>query len=136
MDTADITQAAAINAARTSLPKQEKPEKSRKSTAADGTKGAKTLAKSNDKTKRKPGKTDGANLSGTSGKFTSRSGKKAVEATTGKKSTVKSSANKQPGSRTPKGAGAATAEAGTARKGHRIEAAQKARAASRQGHHA
>ena len=83
-----------------------------------------------DTTERGPGKTEGATTSGVSGKFTSRSGRKSENEAPAKKTTVKSSANKQPGGRSPNGAGAATAEAGTARKGHRIEAARQSRAAS------
>jgi hypothetical protein len=83
-----------------------------------------------DKTQRGPGKTEGASISGVSGKFTSRSGRKSETALPAKGTTVKSSANKQPGGRTPKGAGAATAATGTARKGHRIDAARQSRAAS------
>lgn len=80
-----------------------------------------------DKTERGPGKTDGANLSGVAGKFTSRSGRKSESAMPAKRSTVVSSANKQPGSRSPNGAGGPTAAAGTARKGNRIAAARQAR---------
>ncbi|PZP39960.1 MAG: hypothetical protein DI585_02450 [Pseudomonas fluorescens] len=80
-----------------------------------------------DKTTRGPGKTEGAATSGVAGKFTSRSGRKSEAEVPAKRSTVVSSANKQPGGRNPKGAGAATDPAGTARPGHRIEAARKAR---------
>ncbi|RYG61800.1 MAG: hypothetical protein EON60_02215 [Alphaproteobacteria bacterium] len=86
-----------------------------------------TRPQAEDKTERGPGKTDGASTNGMSGKFTSRSGRKSEEALDAKRSTVVSSANKQPGGRNPKGAGAATDPAGTARKGHRIEAARKSR---------
>lgn len=130
----DIEKAAAIRAARASRIKTA-TQKTTKPSAPDGAKGAKTLSKSTDKSKRKPGKTDGAGVAA-GGKFTSRSGSKSVAATTPKTTTVKSSANKQPGGRTPKGAGAATAPTGTARKGHRIEAARKSRAATRHHSHA
>lgn len=82
-----------------------------------------------DKTERGPGKTNGANISGTAGKFTSRSGRKSEEELDAKNTTVVSSANKQPGSRSPNGAGGATHPAGTARKGNRITAARKSREA-------
>ncbi len=83
-----------------------------------------------DTTERGPGKTDGAATNGISGKFTSRSGRKSETAVPAKSSTVKSSANKQPGSRSPNGAGGPTDTAGTARKGHRIDAARQARAST------
>ena len=83
-----------------------------------------------DKTERGPGKTEGASVNGVSGKFTSRSGRKSETSLAAKATTIKSSANKQPGQRRPKGAGAATDEPGTARPGHRKEAAQQARAAA------
>lgn len=94
-----------------------------------------------DQTERGPGKTDGASVGtggaageagsagATAGKFTSRSGRKSESEVPAKRSTVVSSANKQPGGRSPNGAGGPTAAAGTARKGHRIEAARQARAA-------
>jgi len=83
-----------------------------------------------DKTERGPGKTEGAATNGISGKFTSRSGRKSENAVPAKRSTVVSSANKQPGGRSPNGAGGPTAAAGTARKGNRIAAARQARTAS------
>lgn len=83
-----------------------------------------------DTTQRGPGKTDGAATNGISGKFTSRSGRKSETAVPAKRTTVKSSANKQPGGRSPNGAGGPTAAAGTARKGNRIEAARQAREAN------